>query len=151
MNNYIRHEKLTLMEVLPILQAVRSLGKDHKEIIRNWKVGVSSLRLRTFARDGADASTLCCSECGLQAKFFAIETFANGNQETAHINLYGIHGGKDVLFTHDHTLARSLGGSDTLSNSTTMCSPCNSFKSKAEGEERARRLQEARDARKAND
>jgi len=148
MNTYIRHETLTLMEVFPTLQISRPTGKDHKEVIRGWKVGVSSLRLRTFARDAADASEVCCSACGLKATFFAIETFARGNQEMAHINLYGVHGGKDILFTHDHTLARSLGGMDSLSNTTTMCSPCNSFKSKAEGEERKRRREEE-NARKA--
>jgi len=142
MNTYIRHETLDLTEVFPILQVLRSTGKDHKEIIRGWKVGVSSLRLRTFARDAEDTYRICCSECGLRATFFAIETFAKGNQEVAHINLYGIHGGKDILFTHDHTLARALGGMDSLSNTTTMCSPCNTFKSKAEGEERKRRREE---------
>ncbi len=136
------------MEVLPTLQFPRSLGKDHKEVIRNWKVGVSSLRLRTFARDAMDNCELRCSACGLKASFFAIETFARGDQSSAHINLYGIHGGEDVLFTHDHTLARSLGGADSLHNTTTMCSPCNTFKSKAEGEERKRRREEE-DARKA--
>lgn len=148
MNTYIRHEVLTLSEVLPVLQVVRSTGKDHKEVFNGWKVGVSSLRLRTFARDGADASCLRCSACRLKATFFAIETFARGNQDSAHLNLYGVHGGKDVLFTHDHTLARALGGTDSLPNTTTMCSPCNTFKSKAEGEERKRRREEE-NARKA--
>lgn len=148
MNTYIRHGVLTLLEVLPVLQVPRSTGKTHREIINGWKVGVSSLRLRTFARDSADVSRLCCSACGLKATFFAVETFAKGNQEIAHLNLYGVSGGKDILFTHDHTLARALGGMDSLSNTTTMCSPCNTFKSKAEGEERKRRREEE-NARKA--
>ena len=139
MNTYIRHSVLSLQEVLPVLRIFRSTGKDHKEVFNNWKVGVSSLRLRTFARDAGDNFEIYCSACGLKASFFAIEAFARGNHEMVHINLYGVKDGKDVLFTHDHTLARSLGGIDSLSNTTTMCSPCNNFKSKAEGEERKRR------------
>ncbi|MNE07882.1 hypothetical protein D3C80_1005220 [compost metagenome] len=37
-----------------------------------------------------------------------------------------------MLFTHDHTLARSLGGTDDASNTTTMCAKCNFLKSKGE-------------------
>jgi hypothetical protein len=55
------------------------------------------------------------------------------------MNLYGMKDGNEVLFTHDHILARGLGGADDLTNSQTMCSPCNGNKSKAEGKEANRR------------
>jgi 5-methylcytosine-specific restriction endonuclease McrA len=34
--------------------------------------------------------------------------------------------------THDHTLARSRGGSDSIKNVTPMCTTCNTLKSKDE-------------------
>lgn len=52
-----------------------------------------------------------------------------------HLNLYGVREDEDVLFTHDHKLARALGGADNLSNAQLMCSPCNGKKSKGETKE----------------
>jgi hypothetical protein len=49
-----------------------------------------------------------------------------------------------VLFTHDHTLARGLGGADAIENTTTMCSPCNQKKSRLEGALANRRHRQAR-------
>ena len=101
--------------------------------IENYPVGVFSLRLKTFARAyKKNEGKICCVACGLPAKFFAVENFARGHQPYAHVNLYGLKDGEEVLFTHDHTLARALGGADNLSNTTVMCSPCNSMKSVVE-------------------
>lgn len=115
---YVRAGILPLDEVLPLIRdpAVKSV------VLHDQKVNVTSLRLQNFAK-----STVCVS-CGLQATHFAVET--NGNW---HLNLYSTREGKgEMLFTHDHTLARSLGGSDDESNTTTMCAKCNFQKSKGE-------------------
>jgi hypothetical protein len=66
----------------------------------------------------------------LEAKYFALEKTLE--KDPYHLNLYGVKNGKEVLFTHDHTLARSLGGRDNISNTTTMCTHCNFEKSKGE-------------------
>ncbi len=66
----------------------------------------------------------------MKAAFFAVENFRGSNQSVPHANLYGVdREGNEVLFTHDHKLARSLGGADNLNNTQVMCSPCNTKKS----------------------
>ena len=122
MQNYIRLSVASIADVLPLIG-----GKDKRVIVDGEYVKVSSLRLKTFAKYGTK-----CSCCGLEATHFAIERCAE--QESYHLNLYGLDDGKEVLFTHDHTLARSLGGKDNISNTTTMCSPCNFKKSIIERE-----------------
>lgn len=93
---------------------------------------IHSNRLRTFCR-AYRRNEFFCSACKLPAQFFAVESFKRGNQKSFHINLYGTKDGEEVLFTHDHTLARCLGGANNLSNTTVMCAPCNSRKGTEEG------------------
>lgn len=119
-----------------IFAAIReglSLSKP-RHTYEGFTFNVSSLRLRTFCRD-AGLGRLRCAECGLDARFFAVESFArNTDNKSVHANLYGVKDdGAEVLFTHDHILARGLGGADTLANSQTMCGPCNWAKGTREG------------------
>jgi hypothetical protein len=45
---------------------------------------------------------------------------------TYHLNLYALDSdGREILMTHDHILARADGGKNHLSNTQTMCAPCN--------------------------
>lgn len=126
---YKRLRTVDLEQVLPvILSSIPNGNPNSKDkvsaTIDDVLVKVSSLRLRTFAIHGTT-----CSSCGLQASFFAFE---NNGAHNWHLNLYGTKEDKDVLFTHDHTLARSAGGTDRIENTTTMCSPCNFTKSLTE-------------------
>ncbi len=90
-------------------------------------VKTKGLRLRTFAEDG-----VVCSACKLKANYFAVEDNSSG----WHLNLWGVNAeGREILFTHDHTVARCLGGEDKRSNTTTMCSPCNNAKGRRENAE----------------
>jgi len=127
MNRYIRHGICTTEEILPLVK--EHYGKNlPKPIFHGHPVGVSSLRMKTFQHDG-----LVCRRCGLVAKFFAVEDFYNAKAPQPHLNLYGVNAdGEEVLFTHDHILARALGGADNLSNVQTMCSPCNNKKAQGE-------------------
>ncbi|MNE15918.1 hypothetical protein D3C76_212610 [compost metagenome] len=86
-------------------------------------------RLRTFYSRGTK-----CSACGLKASYYAVERPVHEHDDFPyHLNLWGLDKkGNEVLFTHDHTLARSAGGADNVSNTTTMCSPCNFAKSLVE-------------------
>lgn len=110
--------KLEIGEVLPFIptERISFLGQEIK---------LESLRLECFAKKGTS-----CSVCGLQAQFFALEK--NKKDKTTnnyHLNLYGYDDAqKEVLFTHDHTIARSNGGKDSFDNVTTMCGPCNWLK-----------------------
>lgn len=133
--NYDRHSKV---ELEPVLEAIRNNSTPDRfnsqkppAIFNGIKVKVGGLRLHTFANKG-----VVCSACGLKATYFAIERDqAQAARNGAyHLNLYAGDGDERVIFTHDHTLARSLGGGDNPENATTMCSPCNGKKATIEQE-----------------
>ena len=126
-SNYERATKVPLSMILPIiLENINNKGKKKVDIC-GYMVNVQSLRLRTFATTGTT-----CPCCNTTAEFFAIER-NRGSDGGYHLNLYGIDKeNNDVLFTHDHIIARSLGGADDLSNTRTMCGPCNWKKGKLE-------------------
>ena len=121
--NYVRHSTLKISEVVEaVLSVIKQRGKQ-KGIFNGQSVGISSLRLQTFAFHGTT-----CAHCGLEATHFAIERNLTDekNNTPYHLNLYGINEkNEDVLFTHDHILARALGGKDVIENTQTMCCFCN--------------------------
>ena len=134
---YLRYEIVPLQEIMDDI--FLNWGQEKIRVRRpsgKW-VGVTSLRMKTFARAFKSEAGAKCVTCGCAAEFFAVET--TPGQEQPHLNLYGIKDGVEILFTHDHRLARALGGRDNLSNSQLMCSPCNSNKSIAESKEVQRR------------
>lgn len=138
MSTYVRLGIAALNDVIPRIQANWS-EPAAKAMIGGHSVGVSSLRMKTFGRDARASCGIACRTCGLEAEYFAIETFARGLVRSPHVNLYGVKDGIEVLFTHDHILARALGGKDSLMNTQTMCAPCNSKKSHNEQIEVERR------------
>lgn len=80
-------------------------------------------------------SKLMCSKTELaqDAKFFAVERSPGSQSDKHHFNLWGIDPeGKEILFTHDHVIARIFGGADDMSNSVTACEICNGEKAKRE-------------------
>jgi hypothetical protein len=134
MNRYLRHGTCSTEEVLPLIKAHYGTSLP-RPVFHGHAVGVSSLRMKTFQHDG-----LVCRGCGLVASFFAVEDFHNAKVPQPHLNLYGINErGEEVLFTHDHKLARALGGADNLSNVQTMCSPCNNKKGRAENPQKKKK------------
>lgn len=131
MTQYISHAKSEIADILLIINA--NWDKHNRVKLGNgFEVGVTSLRLKTFAKGADSNGVIKCKCCGLEAKFFSVDSFARSKTVSYHINLYGELNGKDILFTHDHILARSLGGKDDISNTQVMCSPCNSAKGKIE-------------------
>ena len=136
MNNYIRHGISSLEDIVAAINAnlQRPTGQKQRLNLHGFKVGVGSLRLLTFAKTYNDSGSVCCVGCGLKASFFSTDSFqSKSSRPSAHLNLYGVDaGGNEVLFTHDHILARGLGGDDELHNTQVMCSPCNSKKAKHE-------------------
>lgn len=117
---YTRAGIVAIEDVLPVIanpeiSAVEFCGH---------KVNVTSLRLRNFVKSQT------CSNCGMVATHFAVE--ANSGNDW-HLNLWAAREDKpEMLFTHDHTLARGLGGDDSEDNTTTMCARCNYEKSRHE-------------------
>lgn len=68
---------------------------------------------------------LKCVSCSLEASFFRKEK----SNEAAILNLYGLgKNGRFVLFTKDHIIPESRGGTKALSNLQPMCEDCNSLK-----------------------
>ncbi len=140
MTKYQRLTSVPVEVVLPLLGKPVKQKPTARTEIGGALVNVDGLRLATFKHSG-----LVCTSCGIKGEFFGIEKFASSRDEIYHLNLYGLDPvtGLDVLMTHDHTLARSAGGNDDLSNTTTMCSPCNSEKAIGEnpkhGEKKGKR------------
>jgi hypothetical protein len=136
MNVYNRLAVLSIDEVVAHITG-HLHGRKARIMLNGQSVGVTSVRLRTFAL-AHQAGRLCCAGCGMPAAFFAIERNAYGDQTlNPHLNLYGmraqdVQDGVEVLFTHDHILARGLGGADHVNNTQPMCSPCNAAKAVGE-------------------
>lgn len=127
LQKYDRIGTLSLDEVFPHIKKHFNEQVKRRVKIKEFFVNVQSLRLRTFLKKGTK-----CPCCGVTANFFAIER-TQGNQGGFHLNLYGINShNEEVLFTHDHIIARSHGGEDNIENSRTMCGPCNWKKGKIE-------------------
>lgn len=144
--NYLRLKKCELEETI---QAIKEYNKSYVNPEKTGKVKgkrvefsgqlvkLYSLRLRTFATHGIE-----CVDCGVKGSFFAMER--HQSDENYHLNLWAIKAnGKQVLMTHDHILARSLGGADNICNTQTMCMTCNFEKGKIE-----HKLKEIRKAQK---
>lgn len=95
-------------------------GSDGKE----YKVHMNSVRYHLFSRSRR------CVCCGLQGTTMVLEF--NGNLHRPHFNLYGQLDGEWVLFTKDHILPKSKGGSDSFGNMQVMCTFCNGKKKNKE-------------------
>jgi hypothetical protein len=128
MTQYNRYAVLPLDEVVEKVFHHWKKKKVRIVVSSGHTVGVSSLRLKSFAEATKSKKGLHCKACGVKASFFAVENFKGVEESSMHLNLYGTKDGADVLFTRDHVKARAKGGNDTLGNSQVLCSPCNGKK-----------------------
>lgn len=137
---YDRHSIVPLAEGLDAIRTAVALVTRQKRVrgvLNGMSVNLRSLRLRTFAAKGTK-----CVVCGREATHFAIERDTSHTESDVgyHLNLWGVNeAGEEVLFTHDHIVARGLGGKDHFDNTQTMCGPCNWDKGKVEQQEAERR------------
>jgi hypothetical protein len=120
-----RYSRYKTLDIDTVIDAIR----NNKQIHDTKDSGLSSLRLKTFAEKG-----VCCAYCGLGASYFAVEKCQGSKSDKHHLNLWGVKNKQEILFTHDHVHARSLGGADEIENSVTACEKCNSKKSKYENQ-----------------
>lgn len=121
---YIRHSTILLQQGLHAIREniTRMTARQPTEryVFNGERVNAESLRLRTFAVHGTR-----CVGCGLEGAFFALEK-SHGSTPSFHMNLYALgQDQQEILMTHDHIKARCLGGKDNLTNTQTMCGPCN--------------------------
>lgn len=144
MQNLERLKTVKIPEVISAIQQFKNSVKelelfearkaiDKRTLFNGEMIRLGSTRLQTFAIYGTT-----CITCDKKANHFAIER--HPTNQFYHLNLYGFKdNGEELLFTHDHILARSLGGPDTTNNTQTMCTDCNSLKSIGELKELKRR------------
>lgn len=137
-----RFERIgTISDIDAVFEKIRNGEKSMT--VNGVVLSLEGLRLETFA-----SSPQCCSDsnCKTKPEYFAIERTLDSSHpdfSRFHLNLYGTNAkGYETLFTHDHTLARALGGADARNNTTMMCGPCNFRKARAEGREVVRRREE---------
>lgn len=122
MQAYLRHSSASIPEVLSLIGSAS--GDKALATVNGMPVKVSSLRLRTFLKTGTK-----CHSCGLEATHFELnKDVCAPESQRWHLNLWGERNGEPELFTHDHKVARSLGGVDNLTNTETMCYNCNNSK-----------------------
>lgn len=129
--------RLSIEEGLSLIIDVRSIHSwTERPKVHGVPCRRNGLRLMTFKHKGVG-----CVKCGIKGSFFAIERSPDRfvvnrdafSCEPYHMNLYAVSKkGEEVLMTHDHILARALGGRDTLENSQPMCEGCNSKKGSVE-------------------
>lgn len=86
---------------------------------------MNSLRYWLFKEKGTK-----CVCCGLEGKFFAVESSHGSNQW--HLNLYAVDkNGNEILMTKDHIMPQSKCKTDdkfSLDNLQPMCTICNGKK-----------------------
>lgn len=121
---YDRFCTVSIDKIVPLILVAGAITRDKPKFeINGVSVRLGSLRLQTFAKKGT-----VCKCCGLKATHFAIERdmVSVSVDGPYHLNMWGVdEQNEEVLFTHDHTHARGLGGRDVLDNSETMCCFCN--------------------------
>lgn len=120
-NEFIRFEQYEWNDVMAVMAQ-----NESTITIGEHNVRINRLKYQTFVRDFYDGK-FCCSSCGLEPSHAVV--FGTPQSPEKFINFFAIRDNKEVLLTHDHTLARALGGSNELSNTTTMCEQCNGQKS----------------------
>lgn len=110
--------------VIPLEDALAAIGQHESFSFLGQTVGTSSLRLQTFKHHG-----VMCVCCGRKGTHFAVERSLSdaGTDKPYHINMWSKEHEFDdeVLMTCDHILPKSKGGPDVLTNTQTMCGPCN--------------------------
>ena len=132
-------QKKNVYAVVPIKDVLFYINRKRSNVVKKRlgrnpllfygkNVNTTGPKIRSFVDNGCD-----CSSCGLPGAYFKIERSIHANQEY-YLSLYGIRNGKEVEFTVDHTVARCLGGANSLENTSTMCFRCNNKKAQIENE-----------------
>lgn len=121
----IKGNKYSINDTFAIIAPYLDPDKENEEKVDFYgdMIKANSQRYQTFYYKGCT-----CVKCGLEASYF--EKNKMSNEDTYHLNLYGIDGnGKEVLFTKDHIRPKSKGGKNYITNYQPMCQRCNTHKS----------------------
>lgn len=100
------------------------LDKVDKEdrLIRGRRVSACSGWLLFLSLRG---QLIKCWKCGCVADRWVADKGQNDHNGYPVVNLYGLRRNKLVMFTRDHIIPKSLGGTDDNENLRPACSPCN--------------------------
>ncbi len=101
-----------------VLAHISVLSQKHFINIDGQTLGIRK-RHRIFADNQK------CVFCDLSISVCIIERSQN---EPWHVHFYGERSGRLVLFTLDHMIPRSHGGTNAIKNLQTMCEDCNTRK-----------------------
>ena len=118
-NAYERLAKLDVGEVL------RAIAAGEPFIYDGIICHTRSVRLLTYHIYG---TSCCVPGCGIRGEYFAIEKAVHQKSAQYHLNLYGMHNGREIMITSDHKLPKSKGGGNSISNRQPMCYPHNTKK-----------------------
>lgn len=125
-NDYERIGVYSFDEVFPYLVDVNVDAKDKNAFLRYFSgepVSMNNAKYHVFKKSCE------CVCCGLKGSYLALERCRGKDDESLfHFNMYGLVNGEEVLFTKDHILPKSKGGTNTLDNYQTMCTQCNAEK-----------------------
>lgn len=120
-NEFVRFGQYDWNDVMALM-----VQQANTVLIGEHTVRLNKLKYQTFIRDYYDGK-FCCSSCGIQPTHAVV--FGTPHSCEKFINFFTVKNNQEILFTHDHTLARALGGENELNNTTTMCAKCNGQKS----------------------
>lgn len=117
--SYQRNGVYEIDRILPLLKDAEKSSDKEYITLDGVQVKTTSQRYMVFKE------SLVCYKCGLVGKFFAAEKLKNDPIDKYHFNLYGVmDDGQEMLFTRDHVIPLSKGGSKELKNQKTMCLVC---------------------------
>jgi len=125
---YVRLGTFNLDEVLPyVILNANKLPKvaDRGKLLYKEYLGIP-IKMNTRNLQLFSLKTPVCKSCKRKGAYFALEFQSSDAPDITHtLNLYGYG---DVLFTKDHIIPVSIGGSNSLDNLQPMCIKCNEAK-----------------------